>query len=53
MRAGESRHILLVDDHAEVRHELALVLANEGVGGCREAAGGRRRSLPLAPSGPT
>jgi DNA-binding NarL/FixJ family response regulator len=29
----------LVDDHAGVRHGLALVLAEEGVGECREAAG--------------
>jgi len=47
MRAGESRHILLVDDHAEVRHELALVLTNEGVGECRDAAG-REEALAAA-----
>ena len=39
MRAGETRRILLVDDHAAVRHGLALVLTEEGVGECREAAG--------------
>ena len=39
MRAIESRRILLVDDHAAVRHRLALVLTEEGVGECREAAG--------------
>ena len=39
MRAGESRCILMVDDHAAVRHRLALVLTEEGVGECREAAG--------------
>lgn len=37
MTAKESRRILLVDDHAAVRHGLALVLAEEGVGECREA----------------
>ena len=47
MRAGESRHILLVDDHAEVRHELALVLTKEGVGECRETAG-REEALAAA-----
>lgn len=35
---GQQR-ILLVDDHAGVRHGLALVLAEEGVGECCEAAG--------------
>ena len=39
MRALEKPHILLVDDHAAVRHELALVLTEEGIGECREAAG--------------
>ncbi len=34
-----TRHILLVDDHAAVRHALALVLAEEGVGDCCETAG--------------
>ncbi len=47
MRAGDARHILLVDDHAEVRHELALVLTNQGVGECREAAG-REQALAAA-----
>jgi DNA-binding NarL/FixJ family response regulator len=39
MTALEKPRILLVDDHAAVRHGLALVLAEEGVGECREAAG--------------
>ena len=38
MRPNEPPRILLVDDHAEVRHGLALLLAEEGVGECREAA---------------
>jgi len=49
MRAGQSRRILLVDDHAEVRHGLALVLTKEGVGECREAAG-REEALAAASS---
>jgi DNA-binding NarL/FixJ family response regulator len=39
MRTPGTRLILLVDDHAAVRHGLALVLAEEGVGECCEAAG--------------
>jgi two-component system, NarL family, invasion response regulator UvrY len=39
--------ILLVDDHADVRHGLALVLAEEGVGDCREAVG-REEALDAA-----
>jgi DNA-binding NarL/FixJ family response regulator len=39
MTTLEKPRILLVDDHAAVRHGLALVLAEEGVGECREAAG--------------
>jgi two-component system, NarL family, invasion response regulator UvrY len=39
MRALEKPHILLVDDHTAVRGGLALVLTEEGVGECREAAG--------------
>ncbi len=39
VRALEKPRILLVDDHAAVRHGLALVLTEEGVGECREAAG--------------
>jgi DNA-binding NarL/FixJ family response regulator len=39
MRALEKPHILLVDDHIAVRRGLALVLTEEGVGECREAAG--------------
>jgi DNA-binding NarL/FixJ family response regulator len=39
MRTRETRLILLVDDHAAVRHGLALMLAEEGVGDSREAAG--------------
>lgn len=38
MRPNEPPRILLVDDHAEVRHGLALLLAEEGVGECCEAA---------------
>ena len=38
MRAIESCCILLVDDHAAVRQRLALVLTEEGLGECREAA---------------
>ncbi len=49
MRAGESRCILLVDDHAAVRYGLALVLTEEGVGECREAAG-REEALSSASS---
>jgi DNA-binding NarL/FixJ family response regulator len=43
---GEKRRILLVDDHAGVRHGLALVLAEEGVEECREASG-REEALQL------
>jgi DNA-binding NarL/FixJ family response regulator len=39
MSALEKPHILLVDDHTAVRQGLALVLTEEGVGECREAAG--------------
>ncbi|MCC6861924.1 MAG: response regulator transcription factor [Bryobacterales bacterium] len=49
MRARESRRILLVDDHAALRHGLALVLTEEGVGECREA-GGREEALGAASS---
>jgi hypothetical protein len=49
MRALEKPPILLVDDHAAVRHGLALVLTEEGVGHCREASGGTTPSkLPGA-----
>jgi len=41
------RCILLVDDHAAVRHALALVLAEESIGDCREAAG-REEALAAA-----
>ena len=44
MRTRDKRLVLLVDDHAAVRHGLALVLAEEGVGECREA-GGREEAL--------
>ena len=37
IRFGPSR-ILLVDDHADIRHGLALVLAEEGVRDCIEAS---------------
>jgi len=47
MRTREARCILLVDDHAAVRHGLALVLAEEGIGDCREAAG-RKEALEAA-----
>ncbi len=46
MGAGK-RRILLVDDHAAVRHGLALVLTEEGVGECVEAAG-REEALAAA-----
>jgi DNA-binding NarL/FixJ family response regulator len=36
-----------LDDHAAVRHEVALMLAEEGVGDCREAAG-REEALEAA-----
>ena len=49
MRTGQSRRILLVDDHAAVRHGLALVLIEDGVGECREAAG-REEALAAASS---
>ncbi len=39
MSAPEKRRILLVDDHAAIRQGLALVLAEEGIGECREASG--------------
>ncbi|MDT8068039.1 MAG: response regulator transcription factor [Terriglobia bacterium] len=39
MRAQQMPRVLLVDDHAAIRHELALVLTEEGIGECREAAG--------------
>ncbi len=39
--------ILLVDDHAAVRHELALLLTDDGVGDCREVAG-REEALDAA-----
>ncbi len=39
MKVHTRLRILLVDDHAAVRHGLAMVLEGEGVGECREAAG--------------
>ncbi len=39
MKVHTMLRILLVDDHAAVRHGLAMVLEEEGVGECREAAG--------------
>lgn len=47
MSTHEKRRILLVDDHTEVRHGLALVLAEEGIGECREASG-RQEALDAA-----
>lgn len=44
MRALERPRILLVDDHAAVRHALAAVLSKEGVGECREVSD-RREAL--------
>ncbi len=43
----EPRRILLVDDHAAVRHALALVLAQEGIADCLEARG-RHDALDIA-----
>jgi DNA-binding NarL/FixJ family response regulator len=39
MTVLEKPRILLVDDHAAVRHGLALVLTEEGIGECRETSG--------------
>ena len=47
MGANELRRILLVDDHADVRRGLAIVLAGEGVGECFEASG-PREALSIA-----
>ena len=47
MTALEKPRILLVDDHAAVRQGLAQVLAEEGIGDCREAAG-REEALEAA-----
>lgn len=47
MTAIQSRRILLVDDHAAIRHGLALLLAQEGVGDCCEASG-RQEALVAA-----
>ncbi len=49
MKTSELPRILLVDDHAAVRHGLALVLTEEGVAECREAAG-REEALAAASS---
>ena len=51
MRTRGTRRILVVDDHAAVRHELALMLAEEGIGECSEA-GGRAEALAAATSEP-
>lgn len=47
MSTHEKGRILLVDDHTDVRHGLALVLAEEGIGDCREASG-RQEALDAA-----
>jgi DNA-binding NarL/FixJ family response regulator len=52
MITREKRLILLVDDHAAVRHGLALVLAEEGVGECREAAGHEEALAAALPEPP-
>ena len=39
MKAVESRRILVVDDHPDVRHGLALILAEAGLGRCLEVSG--------------
>ena len=49
MSTRAPRSILLVDDHAAVRHALALTLADEGAGEYREAAG-REEALAAASS---
>ena len=41
MHARGPRRILLVDDHADVRRGLAIVLGSEGLGECVEASGPR------------
>ena len=51
MKHSKPQSILLVDDHAAVRHGLALVLTQEGLGACREAAG-REEALAAATSEP-
>lgn len=51
MSTRESPNILLVDDHAAIRHGLARVLAEEGVGDCREATG-REEALDAVTSEP-
>jgi DNA-binding NarL/FixJ family response regulator len=44
----EKPRILLVDDHAAMRHSVALVLAEEGIGDCREAAGREEALVAVA-----
>ena len=47
MSSPDTPRILLADDHAAVRHGLALVLAQEGIGECYEA-GGWEEALDIA-----
>ena len=52
MRTHAERRILLVDDNAAFRHALALVLVEEGVGECWEAAA-REEALAVMADEPT
>jgi len=51
MHARDPRRILLVDDHADVRRGLAIVLGGEGLGECVEASG-PREALAIADEQP-
>ncbi len=51
MEARRPVRILLVDNHANVRQELALVLAEDGITECREAPG-QTEALEIADTEP-